>query len=232
MNDVSIWAAFLGGVLSFFAPCIFPLVPAYLGFVAGTSGARKIALINALLFVVGFSSVFVALGAASGFLGFYVLRHFPWIITVSGAVVVVFGLWIILMALDVPWSRVRLFTFMYRQKRWNVTGQNKPLAWSFVIGASFGFGWTPCIGPILGGILALAYSNQTALEGAALLAVYSAGLGIPFIFSALFVNRLQGLIRKMGKVYLAIEIASGLLLVALGLLIVTDKLVLLNYFFI
>jgi len=229
MSDVSLWAALFAGILSFFAPCIFPLVPAFLGFVAGSSGARKSALANASLFVAGFSLVFVILGAVAGFFGFYVLRDLPWLLTLSGIMVAVFGAQMILVALNVPWA-IRMFAFLYRQKRWNVTNQNRPRAWSLVVGASFGFGWTPCIGPILGGILALAYTNQTALEGAILLAVYSAGLGIPFILSAVFVDRLQGVIRRMGRVYLAVEIVSGVLLIALGLLIITGNLVLLNYF--
>jgi len=231
MNEVSVLTVFLAGILSFFAPCIFPLIPAFLGFVAGSSGARRSALMNALLFVAGFSFVFIVLGAFAGFMGFYVLRELPWLLTLAGVIVVVFGIQMILVALDISWAQ-RLFAFLYRQKRWSTTGRNKPRIWSFVVGISFGFGWTPCIGPILGGILALAYSNQTALEGAMLLAVYSAGLGIPFIISALFVNRLQGVIRRMGRAYLAVEIIAGSLLIALGLLIITGNLVLLNYLFV
>lgn len=225
MLQISVGAAFLAGILSFFSPCVFPLIPAYLGFLTGTAQETRVGrgkmLAGALLFVLGFSAVFVGLGALAGFLGFYALRELPWLTLVAGVIVILFGVQIIF-ATIFPRAIHKLLPLLYMECRLNPARKMSGVFRPLLIGVVFGLGWTPCIGPVLGGILALAYSGQTAAKGAFLLAIYSAGLGIPFILSALAVERLQAVIRRMGRAYLIVEICAGLLLIFTGLLIATD----------
>ncbi|MEX0877610.1 MAG: cytochrome c biogenesis protein CcdA [Candidatus Spechtbacterales bacterium] len=229
MIEVTIWAAVFAGLLSFVSPCVLSMVPTYLAAMSGNKTRRSM-LFNALTFVFGFSIIFVALGALAGFFSFYAIREFSWIMQAAGFIVVVFGLQMILVSLDVGWAK-KAFSFLYREKRLQVKkGRNSPVRFG-LLGMAFGFGWTPCIGPILGGILALAYSEQTATRGAFLLFFYSMGLGIPFLLSAFFAGSITNKIRKIGGLYKIIEIVSGLMLITLGILIATDNLVLLNAWF-
>lgn len=229
MIDVTIWAALIAGLISFISPCVLPMVPTYLA-AMGSNRTLKGTLVNALVFVFGFSLVFVGLGALAGFFSFYALREVPWVMLIAGSVIILFGTQMILFALNIKWIQ-KVFGFLYREKRFQVKkGKNSPARFG-LLGMAFGFGWTPCIGPILGAILALAYTSQTAIQGAGLLAIYSLGLGIPFLLSAVFAGTITKLIRKMGKLYTAIEIISGLMLITLGILIATNNIVLLNAWF-
>ncbi|MEX0870044.1 MAG: cytochrome c biogenesis CcdA family protein [Candidatus Spechtbacterales bacterium] len=232
--DVTIWLAFFAGVISFFSPCILPVLPVYLGFLTGNNKGEEASLKRTIagtgLFVAGFTTVFVALGALAGFFGFFILRELPWLMTVAGIVVVVFGVQMILVALRVSWAE-KMFSFLQRTKHFEVRSEAGGGLRSYLMGLAFGFGWTPCIGLVLGGILALAYSSQTAAQGAFLLAVYSLGLGVPFVVAGLFADRVQVFTRKFKKFYTAVQVLSGILLVVFGILIASNNLVWLNAWF-
>ena len=191
MADVSIFYALIGGAISFLSPCVLPLVPPYLCYMAGTTvtgltedtgddafhAMRRRAVINALIFVLGFSVVFISLGASATALGKLLLQWSDVLAKVAGVVIILMGL---------HFLGVFKIGILQREARFQAGGSG-PLG-SFVMGLAFAFGWTPCIGPILAPILSLAGSKETVGEGAILLAVYSAGLGIPFVLAALFVG--------------------------------------------
>src|SRR6185437_11735302 len=183
--DVTIPAALIAGLVSFLSPCVLPLVPPYLVYMAGTSLERladaeaeprvkRATVLAAVLFVLGFSTVFVALGASASVIGSLIRIYSGPLATVAGVVIIIMGL---------HFLGLTPIAFLMREKRVTVT---KPVGlWgAYVIGLAFAFGWTPCIGPILAAILAVAASEQTVTKGAGLLAVYSLGLGIPFIVAA------------------------------------------------
>lgn len=220
-SDVSLPAAAAAGVLSFLSPCVLPLVPPYLTFIAGTTieelaeegeqRARRDTLFAALLFVAGFSTVFVALGATASVFGQILRAHLEFLSILAGLGIIAMGLHFL--------GLFRL-AFLYREKRFSV---EKPIGiWgAYLMGLAFAFGWTPCIGPILATILALAGTEDTVARGAALLAVYSAGLGIPFIVAALamapFLRFMQRFRAHFGKV----ERVVGVLLVVTGIAFLT-----------
>ncbi|MEE8595466.1 MAG: cytochrome c biogenesis protein CcdA, partial [Gemmatimonadota bacterium] len=177
-------AAFAAGLLSFLSPCVLPLVPSYLSFVtglgmeeleSGDAELRRTTLIHSLLFVAGFSSIFLALGASASFLGQILREYQLWIARIGGVIVLFFGLHLL---------GLTPLRWLQRERRMHL--ERKPVGYigSFVVGVTFGAGWTPCIGPILGGILTFAATRQTLGEGVQLLAFYSAGLAVPFILSA------------------------------------------------
>jgi cytochrome c-type biogenesis protein len=220
-SDVTWPAAAAAGVLSFLSPCVLPLVPPYLTYIAGTTieelaeggetRARRDTILAALLFVGGFSTVFVTLGATASVFGQIVRAHLEFLSLVAGLVIIAMGLHFL--------GLFRL-AFLYREKRFNV---EKPIGlWgAYLMGLAFAFGWTPCIGPILAAILALAGTEDTVTRGAGLLAVYSAGLGIPFIVPALamapFLRFMQRFRAHFGKV----ERVVGVLLVVTGIAFMT-----------
>jgi cytochrome c-type biogenesis protein len=220
-SDVTWPAAAAAGVLSFLSPCVLPLVPPYLTYIArttieelaagGETRARRDTLLAALLFVAGFSTVFVMLGATASVFGQVVRAHLEFLSLIAGLVIIAMGLHFL--------GLFRL-AFLYREKRFNV---EKPIGlWgAYLMGLAFAFGWTPCIGPILAAILALAGTEDTVARGAGLLAVYSAGLGIPFIVAALamapFLRFMQRFRAHFGKV----ERVVGVLLVITGIAFMT-----------
>ena len=220
-SDVTWPAAVAAGILSFLSPCVLPLVPPYLTFIAGTTieelaeggetRARRDTLFAALLFVAGFATVFVTLGATASVFGQIVRAHIEFLSLVAGFAIIAMGLHFL--------GLFRL-AFLYREKRFSV---EKPIGlWgAYLMGLAFAFGWTPCIGPILAAILALAGTEDTVARGAALLAVYSAGLGIPFIIAALamapFLHFMQRFRAHFGKV----ERVVGVLLVVTGVAFIT-----------
>jgi cytochrome c-type biogenesis protein len=184
MLEVSLPAAALGGLISFLSPCVLPLVPPYLSFLAGVSldelqagdapGVRRRAVLTAFLFVAGFSTVFVLLGATASAFGLFVRQYVDVLSTVAGVAIIVMGLHFLGL------FRIGL---LYREAR--LSASKSVDVWgAYVMGLAFAFGWTPCIGPILAAILAVAGSEMSVARGALLLAVYSAGLGIPFVLAA------------------------------------------------
>jgi cytochrome c-type biogenesis protein len=219
--DVTWPAAAAAGVLSFLSPCVLPLVPPYLTFIAGTTieelaeggeqRARRDTILAALLFVAGFSTVFVTLGATASVFGQIVRAHIELLSLVAGLVIIAMGLHFL--------GLFRL-AFLYREKRFNVA---KPIGpWgAYVMGLAFAFGWTPCIGPILAAILALAGTEDTVARGASLLAVYSAGLGIPFIVAALAMAPFMRFMQRFRAHFGIVERVVGVLLVVTGIAFMT-----------
>lgn len=219
--DVTFPAAAAAGVLSFLSPCVLPLVPPYLTFIAGASleeltvvgksRARRDALIASLLFVAGFSTVFVALGATASVFGKFLRANLE-ILSIAA------GLAIILMGLHFLGAfRIGL---LYREKRFDV-GRPVGRLGAYVMGLAFAFGWTPCIGPILAAILAVAGSQETVGKGAALLAVYSAGLGLPFLAAAAAMGPFMGFMQRFKTHFGKVEKIVGALLVLTGLAFLT-----------
>ena len=220
-SDITLSAAAAAGLLSFLSPCVLPLVPPYLTFIAGTtveelSGAgerraRRDVALAGLLFVLGFSTVFVALGATASVFGQVIRQYIDLLSYAAGLAIVAMGLHFLGV-----W-RVALF---YREARVQV---EKPVGvWgAYVMGLAFAFGWTPCIGPILAAILAVAGSEDTALKGAGLLAVYSAGLGLPFLGAALAIEPFFRFIKRFSQHFGKVEKVVGVLLVLTGVAFLT-----------
>ena len=222
-------AAAAAGVVSFLSPCVLPLVPGYLSFVSGVSYAdlsdeqgdstRRAALVravttNALVFVLGFATVFVALGASATAVGQFLMGSAAVFTKIAGAVIIVFGLHIV-GVLRIP--------LLYREKRIHTQNAPRTLVGAYAVGMAFAFGWTPCIGPILGAVLTMAATRQTVAEGVGLLGVYSLGLGLPFLAAAVGVNYLLGFTSRFRRYVRAVEITGGVLLVAVGLLVFFDR---------
>lgn len=221
--DVSLPGAFIAGLLSFASPCVLPLVPAYLGFLTGTAvetapeggvnaAGRHRVLIAALAFVLGFATVFVILGATASTLGQALLQYAGPLTIVSGALLIVFGLHML--------GLVRI-PFLYRQAKMDVSEKPAGLLGAYVIGLAFGFGWSPCVGPVLAAILIVAGAEASVARGALLLAVYAAGIGIPFLVAAAFAGSFLSWLGAVRKRLGLIEKISGALLVATGLVFVT-----------
>ena len=220
-SDVTLAAAALAGLLSFLSPCVLPLVPPYLTFIAGTTieelaeegerGARRDVALSAVLFVLGFSTVFVALGATASVFGQFIRAYLDLLSYAAG---------IAIMAMGLHFLGVWRFAFLYREARVQV---EKPIGlWgAYVMGLAFAFGWTPCIGPILAAILAVASSEDTVLRGASLLAVYSAGLGVPFLLAALAIEPFFRFIKRFSRHFAKVERIVGGLLVATGIAFLT-----------
>jgi cytochrome c-type biogenesis protein len=216
--DVTIFAALLAGLVSFLSPCVLPLVPPYLVYLAGTSLERladqeppprvkRDTVVAALLFVAGFSTVFVALGASASAIGALIRFYSSELAIVAGVVIIAMGL---------HFLGVTRINFLYRQARIEMP---KPVGlWgAYVMGLAFALGWTPCIGPILAAILAVAASKATVAKGAGLLAVYSLGLGVPFIIAALAVEPFAAFLTRFRAHLAHVERVMGGLLVLTGI---------------
>ena len=223
MLNISIIAAFTAGVLSFLSPCVLPLVPVYLASLVGPdileskSGRRRLPIfLHSLSFVSGFSIIFVALGAIAGLTSFAINPSLDLLNKIAGGLLIVLGLFM-LAALKLP----RLnFEKRLSPSLGNTTGYLR----SIIIGATFSLVWTPCVGPILGGILTLALGSETAWYGAYLLAVYSLGLGIPFLILGLAFDYIKPLLKHIYRYSNLIYIISSLLLITIGILILTGSL--------
>lgn len=223
MNDVSMPAAALAGLVSFLSPCVLPLVPGYLAFVSGTStvdagGRSNVPLphvaVRAAAFVLGFATIFVLLGASATHIGKFLLAYGAVFAKAAGIVIVVFGLHL-LGVLRIP--------LLFREKRVQTNVPPRSLAGAYGIGIAFGFGWTPCIGPILAAVLTLAAIQQTVWQGIGLLAVYSLGLGVPFMVAALASGYMARFLSRFRRFYQTVEVVSGVLLIAIGALIFSGK---------
>ena len=230
MNEsVGILVAFSAGVLSFLSPCVLPLVPSYLSFVTGVSLEdmqegidRKATLTHSLLFVLGFSIIFIVLGASASFLGVF-LRHYEvWIARVGGLAIMILGLHL---------TGILRIGALLKERRLHMADKPSGYLGSMGVGAAFGAGWTPCIGPILAGILTIAATSSSVITGAALLGIYSAGLAIPFLISAVAIDRFLIFFSKIKTKLLLIERISGFLFIGFGLVLLTGTMTLLNNFF-
>jgi cytochrome c-type biogenesis protein len=223
-GEVTFLAALAAGLVSFLSPCVLPLVPPYLVFLAGTSLERfadkepqprikRETVAASALFVLGFSTVFVALGASASVIGSLIRAYSGPLSIIAGVVIVVMGL---------HFLGVTPIALLHRQKRFDVA---KPVGlWgAYVIGLAFAFGWTPCIGPILAAILAVAASEQTVVRGASLLAVYSLGLGIPFMVAAFAIEPFAAFLSRFRNYLHRVEQAMGALLVLTGIAFLTGS---------
>lgn len=232
----SIFIAFLGGLLTFLSPCIFPLIPGYLSFMSGESienlktgenqskiSPRVKAFLGAVFFGLGFTIVFVALGASATSIGSFFREYQRLLAQIGGVVVIIFGLHML---------GVFKIKFLMKTARINYSKKAFPFYINaFILGFVFVLGWTPCIGPILASILAVASQESSISKGMVLLLVYSLGLWIPFLVSALAVNEVMAAIKKAGNVIIWVERVAGALLIIIGLLLVTDSMTALTIWF-
>ena len=237
-ENVTLLAAFGAGLLSFISPCVLPLIPGYLSYVSGLSlddlragseaaaagapaavtsappGARRRVIVASLAFILGFSLVFVSLGASASAIGQFLMSRLTILNKIAGAIIILFGLHT-MGVLRIEW--------LYQEKRLQTNRRPAGFVGATLVGIAFAFGWTPCIGPILAGILAIAAAQDTIGDGVRLLSAYSLGLGVPFFATALAINRFFAAFAKIRRHYHTIEVVSGVLLVAIGVLIFTNR---------
>lgn len=219
MENISLLTAIVAGILSFASPCVLPLIPAYISYISGSSlqemkegnkNTTKI-LINSIGFVIGFSIVFILLGASATYVGRFLAKNKRIFEIVSGSIVVIFGL---------HTAQIIKLRFLSYEKKVKYSSKSPSFISAILLGFAFSFGWTPCVGPILGTILIQASTYSTVKEGVFLLALYSLGLGVPFILTALAINEFFSAFKTIRNFFLQIEIFAGLLLLGLGLALV------------
>lgn len=226
MKDISFTLAFLAGILSFLSPCVLPLIPSYVSFITGMSfedltgsadrkRVRNLTIINSLVFIAGFSAVFIALGASSSAVGRILFQYQEWIRIIGGILIIIFGLFI---------SGFLKLDFLMRERKVHLGGKPAGYIGTFAIGMTFAAGWTPCIGPILGSILLFASAKGSAVYGIKLLSVYSLGLAVPFFISSLAINSFLSYSKKFQKYMRVIMIISGILLIAFGVIMLFNRL--------
>ncbi|MBN1872093.1 MAG: cytochrome c biogenesis protein CcdA [Candidatus Omnitrophica bacterium] len=223
-NTVSLAVAFGAGVLSFLSPCILPLIPAYISYITGISfdelreshnkSVQRRTLVHSLFFVAGFTLVFVVLGASASYLGRLLASHRLLISRIGGAVVIIFGLYIM---------DVFKFSFFGKEKRLHVKGQRGSKLGAMLLGITFASAWTPCVGPILGSILLLAGTRESMLEGVGLLTVYSLGIAIPFIGASLLINSFLAYFTKIKRHLRVVRLICGLLLIFVGIMLIRGR---------
>jgi len=232
MEGLGMAAAFAAGALSFLSPCVLPLVPGYISFISGISLEEiegKVdrwrnlakASLGSLAFGAGFTAIFILLGATATLVGKMLFARLPLLQRIAGAIIVIFGLH------TLGLFRLR---FLYRERRFFPEGRRASLPGGFLLGMAFAFGWTPCIGPILAGILAYASTRQTATQGILLLATYSLGLGVPFLAMAVAMNACEGILQRVKRHMRKVELISGSLLIVLGVMVYTGNLSQLAYY--
>jgi len=228
MLDISAGAAFLAGLISFITPCVLPVVPPYLAYIAGVSfaelkgdaddenGQRRVhrrVFLCALLFVLGFTTVFVMLGATASFLGQAIAQYFDILSKLAGFAILILG---------VHYFGLVRIPLLHREARLEVKSGSSLFS-AYLIGLAFAFGWTPCVGPVLASVLFLAGNEATALQGASLLLAYSAGMGLPFLFAAMFASRFLGISSRIKQHMGIVEKFIGVVLMATGLLLLSGK---------
>ncbi len=228
-ESLGVLVAFSAGLFSFLSPCVLPLFPSYLSFITGMSvdrlagdvaaGARARVLAHSIAFIVGFSVVFVSLGASFSAAGQFLLDYRDWIRVGGGVLIVVFGLYI---------AGVLRIGLLGRTRQLQIRSKPAGLVGSFLVGLTFAIGWTPCVGPILGSILTLASNDKTVGQGITLLLSYSAGLGLPFLLSSVALGAFLRFFKRYRPFISTVERAAGILLVAVGILVATNYYVLLN----
>ena len=217
-------AAFVAGLLSFFSPCILPLIPAYFTFITGLSleeltsaragRVRRRVITATLAFGAGFSLIFILLGASASFIGGLAARYHQLFRVAGGLLIIVFG---------VHLTGLMKLPFLEIEKRVHIKEKPTHVLGTVLVGMAFGAGWSPCIGPMLGSILIVAGSEESVLQGVGLLTVYSAGLWIPFLVMSVFINMMLEFLKRARKVLRFINVAAGTLLIALGIALVLDR---------
>lgn len=232
-TNITIWVAFLAGLLSFLSPCVLPLVPGYVSLISGVSidhlrtgdgsrkNARRAVILNSIAFNIGLSMIFLSLGVLAGLLGKTVTAN-PWFRIIGGIVIIAFGFQLMgLLKVGALYKDTRFFS---QQKPRGMLG-------SLTLGMAFAAGWTPCIGPILGGIIGLAATSGNWKTGLYLSCFYAAGLSVPFLLTGLGINKFLGFYSKFRKHLHKVEVVSGVMLIAIGLLVATNKVAVLNAWF-
>ena len=222
-ENVSLLVALSAGLISFLSPCILPLIPSYMAFITGVSleemsheenlkRVRKTVILNSSMFILGFSLIFIALGASATVVGRFLAQNIRWFEIVGGVVVIVLGL---------HFAGVLKLKFLERERKIRI--QEKPLGLlgTVVVGMAFGAGWMPCVGPILGTILTMAATTQNVAKGILLLAFYSLGLGIPFFLSGLLIHKFFEIFKTLRKYFRVITLIGGILLILVGVLLIS-----------
>jgi cytochrome c-type biogenesis protein len=218
--------AFVAGLVSFLSPCVLPLVPGYISIVSGSSldqlkaqdkdvSLSRTVLLSSVVFIIGFSITFVLLGASATWFGQVLVSRRYLFDKIAGLILIVFGVHVL---------GIVKINALYQDKRFHNVQKPRGVLGAFVMGLAFAFGWTPCLGPILAGILTIASTKQTVAEGMMLLGVYSAGLGIPFLLTSLALNQFLSFYSRFKKHFHAVEMVSGALVIAVGVLMVTGSL--------
>ena len=229
-EHISAVGAFVAGLLSFLSPCVLPLIPSYVTYITGLSFAdlqdahpthkvRQQTIIHSLLFIAGFTTVFVMLGASATYVGMFLQEHMGAIRKVGGVMIILFGIHL---------TGIFPIHFLLGEKRFTVHRKPAGYIGSFIVGLAFAAGWTPCIGPILATILMVAATEETVIEGIGLLLAYSLGLAIPFFLASLAMNQFLSLFNRFKQYIRMFEIITGLFLVVVGVLIFTNYLTLLT----
>ncbi|MCL4510711.1 MAG: cytochrome c biogenesis protein CcdA [Bacteroidetes bacterium] len=231
MENVNILTAFIFGIISFISPCVLPIVPGYLSFISGYSFDEMVnssrselfkkVTINSILFIIGFSLIFVTLGASATAVGRFLVEKMDFFSKIAGAIIMIFGLHM---------TGIFKIKFLNYEKKFHSDKKIGPLG-SFVAGLAFAFGWTPCIGPVLAAILAIAAQQDTIGKGIVLLSAYSLGLGIPFLITSLSINAFLAFFKKFSRYIRWVEIGGGVLLILVGFLIMTNNLTVLSSYF-
>lgn len=224
MGQVSMAAAFVAGLVSFLSPCVLPLVPGYISLVSGASVDELRAeesprllgkvLLHSLLFIAGFSVVFISLGASATWLGQVLISRMSVLYRIAGVIIIIFGLHL---------TGLVKIGILYRDKRFHNAGKPATAVGAFLIGFAFAFGWTPCIGPILAAILSIAASQDTIRAGIVLLALYSLGLAVPFLLTSLGINQFLKFYNRFRVHLRTVEVCSGVILIVLGAMIFTNQ---------
>ena len=222
---IELFIALSAGLISFLSPCVLPLIPGYISFISGQSlnelvESKKVNLIPLLLFSLGFSFVFISFGAAASALGKVLLQNSSYLRIVAGTIIVIFSLQLL---------GVINIGFLNYEKKYYTKKSTKPL-FIFIIGMAFGFGWTPCIGPILGSILALASTEENISRGVIMLSFYSLGLAIPFILSGFLIQKFLLFSKNFKKNINIVLKSGGIILLITGVLILTNQLQVLGYY--
>jgi len=222
---IELFIAFGAGLISFLSPCVLPLIPGYISFISGASlnellAKKKINLIPLILFTLGFSFVFIMFGAAASYLGQVLLQNSQSLRIIAGLVIIIFSLQLI--------GFINISFLNFEKKVY--TKRNNNIWFSFIVGMAFGFGWTPCIGPILGSILALASTEETIFKAIILLSFYSLGLAIPFILSGYLMQRFLMFSKNFRKNINLVSKIGGVILLITGILILTNQLQVLGYY--
>ena len=219
--------SFFAGMISFLSPCVLPLIPGYLSFICGTDlenlqkKSKYFILQKSALFVLGFSFIFILLGASSTFFGSFFLAKSQIFSNVIAVIIIIFGLYL---------TGIISFNFFNNEFRFYISKYSNNFSFPFVVGMGFAFGWTPCIGPILGSILALASLENSLSQGIFLLLVYSIGLGVPFMLAGYYMGNFLLFSKKARKSIMAIQKISGVVLIITGVLIFTSKLQTLGFY--
>ena len=225
--NTSLSVAFLAGLISFLSPCVLPLIPGYISYISGSSLEKvvkknaNLIVLKTIFFTLGFSIVFITLGSAASLLGNFFLNNSNTLRIISGLVIIFFSMQLL---------GIFNFKIMNRDIRFFTTNYNNNLAFPVLVGAAFGFGWTPCIGPILGSILALAAIEESLSKGILLLSFYSLGLAIPFIISGFLIDKFLVFSKSMKKYILWITKGGGFILLLTGIAILTNQLQVLGFF--